>query len=85
MVVVCPLMLDKPTNKVNIGTSALVGRWGEERVEKAWHRVNDRGGREVRVLAEDFQGYYLKCAQVARRERERERERESRPVGRLCL
>mmetsp|Transcript_63244 Transcript_63244/g.142631 ORF Transcript_63244/g.142631 Transcript_63244/m.142631 type:complete len:286 (+) Transcript_63244:61-918(+) len=57
------LYLSYKVSQVNIGTSALVGRWGEERVEQAWHRVNDRGGREVRVLAEDFQGYYLKCAQ----------------------
>jgi hypothetical protein len=50
-------------SQLAIGTSAVVGRWSEARVAEAWVKTNDRGGREVRALAEDFEGYYLKSAQ----------------------
>ena len=44
--------------------SQMLFRWDEDKLAEAWTAQNNRGGREVKRLAETFEGYYLKSAQV---------------------
>lgn len=57
------LFLNYKAAQVCIPVKRRLCRWNDAEVREAWHRQNDYGGREVRRMAEDFRGYYLKCGQ----------------------
>ena len=49
--------------ELSIAVQSRLRDWSPSRVEQAWHEQNERGAQEVRRIAEDFGGYYLKCGQ----------------------